>query len=235
MTDQLKSSLPEAVQRLLPPCSGCLCDFLACASLQPLGCGHFYCPVCLLKTKGSSTYHCFYDKKQCGCEELMQEIKPEEVLPQLLSATALPILVLEDLKPYLGLVNLKKVPCKALKDGGVCRWAANCPYSHYPDHLNLLQSFHQTQDQSCWECRRCLLTISLRLQVCPACEAPQATTSLSASIPLKGSLSPRVDQTFQTEEDRPPGSPLGSPLRFRLEAGPEGDLMEQRSACCQLQ
>ena len=234
MSDQLKSGPPEALQRLLPPCSGCLSDFLTCESLQPLGCGHFYCPVCLLKTKGSSAYHCFYDKRQCRCEELMPEIKPAEVLAELESA-ALPILVLDDLKPYLGRVDLRKVPCKALSEGGVCRWAANCLFSHYPDHLSLIQSFNQTKDQNCWECSRCLLTISLRLLVCPACEAPQTTARLLASTPMKGSTSPRVDNTFQTEEDRPPGSPIASPLRFRLESGAEGDLLEQRSACCELQ
>ena len=233
MNDQLESPLPEVLQRLLPTCSGCLSDFLACASLQPLKCGHFYCATCLLKIKDKSdTFQCFYDNKPH--KELMPEIKPEEVLPALLNST-IPITQSDDLKPYLGYVNLRKVPCKALRNGGVCRWAANCPFSHYPEHYNLVQKFQTGQDENCWECSKCLLTISRRLQICPACEALQQESKSITRSRGKGCMSPRVDQTFQTEEDRVPGSPVGSPLRFRLETGPDGDLLEQRSACCELQ
>lgn len=235
MSDQLKPTLPESLQRLLPLCSGCLCDFLASVSLRQFSCGHFYCPVCVNKTKtANDLYQCIFEKKTCDETELGQEIKPGEVLPTLLSASP-PVTTMDDLKPFFGQIDLRKVPCKALVHGGVCRWAADCPYSHYPEHRDLVLKFQIGEDESCWECRDCRLTISRRLQHCPVCETPQPESRVVTVTGVKGTTSPRVDQTFQTEEDKPPGSPVGSPLRFRLDTNGEGDLMEQRSACCILQ
>lgn len=162
------------------------------------------------------------------------ELTPKVQIPTLLSASQ-QFTTVEDLKPFLGLVDLGKVPCKDLCNGGVCRWAADCPYSHYSEHRDLVTKFQSTEDESCWECSGCLLIISRGLQVCPACEAPQPECRVTTLSRLKGNVSLRMDQTFQTEEDKPPGSPVGSPLRFRLDTGADADLMEQRSACCELQ
>lgn len=236
MQGQIKPALSETLRRLLPPCSGCLLGFLDCVSLQPFPCGHFYCPTCLLKTKlTSNLYQCLHEQNSCEKSELNAQISPENVVNALIFATP-PIVVIEDLKPFLGLVDLEKVPCKDFSNGLACSWAAdNCPYSHRPEHRDLVVKFQTTEDESCWECCECLLIISRRLSVCPACEAPQPDPYIAAFTRVKGNISPRVDQTFQTEEDRPPGSPVGSPLRFRLDTGAEADLMDQRSACCELQ
>ena len=235
MQDQLKPTVPETLQRLLPPCSGCLSDFIDCESLQPFPCGHFYCRDCLLKGKlTTNLYQCLHENKSCGRSELSAKITPKDLISSLIS-TSPPLTTVEALQPFLGLVDLRKVPCKDLCSDGVCRWGADCPYSHYPEHRNLVAKFQSVEDESCWECSGCLLIISLRLHVCPACEAPQPEYRVTALSRVIGNTSSKMEQTFQTEEDKPPGSPLGSPLRFRLDTGGDGDLMEHRSACCDLQ
>ena len=211
---------PEALP--LPKCSGCLRTFLACAACYRFLCGHFYCSLCAaILQRPDGLFRCLFDGKTTTEEELKQSEGLREMIGVKWGEGP------EVVKRLLGTVNYGGVPCRDLFKGGMCNQAADCPYSHTPASMEVLNQFQRQEDATCWECRHCLLTLARKLTHCPVCN------SLQTHLPLHfpdhkdppTQANQTCDQSMQTEEERPGRRSVQVPASL-----PVG-----RSACCCVQ
>lgn len=236
MNQDERAAVAAELLGALPRCGGCLVDLPSCESMQPIGCGHFYCQQCFLCLEvGANTYKCALDDKVFDIGVLPQTVTVQNRLSKILTSEADPLAALAS---YLGPVHFSDVPCRDMYTIGTCASGPHCKFSHDHSAHDKLRKFKSVQrGNECWACEKCLLTVSKKLNCCPVCSAKQPR--MSAMFSPSELSSPAVYQTFdqsvQTDDDRPRFRPLLSSDKD-LESIEEQLLAPQnRSVCCALQ
>jgi len=250
----------EEAEELLPRCAACLQDFAKCQYPCSFPCRHIYCTRCLLKLKaGADDYKCPYDATISPVLATKCDLgfyNRIDYLRKSLRANPESSSLLRSLTQLRKEVNCQSVACRGLLYLGRCELAAKCPYNHSGNSLGIAGKFKDADQVSCWECKVCLLVLSMRLSRCPVCErlqsppcTPQILCSplIQASRPLiRKPTNATLDLSVLAEDEKGRqklgGSELSSGLSPKAgEVQAREEVKEMRnvevkaSRCCALQ
>lgn len=167
----------EYVQQL-PRCSGCLQDFGTAQYPVLFVCKHIYCSLCLQRLKeNSGAYRCLYDGILTPAESAKEDLgfyNRLDYFRRFLQAhsevSADIIQVFAQIKKE---INYSQVACRRQVDTDSCLLRSICPYSHSCTSLEIARNFRDSEVEECWECKRCLLTLTRKLEKCPVCDGFQ--------------------------------------------------------------